>query len=248
MPCVSYLLSQASAPAFGTGRWRVGIWGPGWWLMGTVTGSHLVETHSLCHPLGSQCQVSEQLWELTQQSGWCSLEERKPAKPKSYFSDFWAARVSKCLPGKNSCPSSTLGESALPWCGDRCVREEIHKIDSKRRKENYRASQTMVWAWPAPWDHRIHEWREESSVDKSIAATSHRAGGRIAGQPIEFMRSTVRSMSTNNSYTVGGCGVWLRDLVFLKHHLAACYIIHLETWRVKHESMMLWSESKDTNR
>lgn len=52
----------------------------------------------------------------------------------------------QCLPGKNSCPSSTLGESVLPWCGDGCVREEIYKIDSRRRKENYRASQRMVWA------------------------------------------------------------------------------------------------------
>lgn len=205
--------------------------------------------HGLYHLLGSQCQVSEQLWELTQQSSWCSLEESKPAKLKSYFSDFWAARVSKCLPGKNSCPSSTLGESVLPWCGDGCIREEIYKKDSRRRKENYRASQRMMWACPARWEHRIQEWREDSSVDsKSIAATSHRAGGRIAGQPIEFMLSAVRSVSTNNSYTVGGCGLWWKDLVFLKHHLAACYVIHLETWHIKRVSIMLWSESEATNR
>lgn len=96
---------------------------------------------------------------------------------------------------------------------------------------------------------QIQERGRESSVDnKSIAATSHRAGGRIAGQPIEFMQSAVRSMNTNNSYTVGGCGIQLRGLVFLNHHLTACYVIHLETWRVERVSMMLWSESEDTNR
>lgn len=47
------------------------------------------------------------------------LKKSQPAEQKGCFSDFWVARVSNCLSGKNSCPSSIMSENDLLCCGDR---------------------------------------------------------------------------------------------------------------------------------
>lgn len=134
--------------------------------MGAVTFSHFVKRHSLHHPLRSQCWVSEPLWELTQQSGWCSPLNKASQQNRRVISltsgQLGWATVS--LERISACP--------LQWgrmffhgegTGDLERKYLWYTPDSERKIQRITKNGVGL---PCNLEAQIQEWRKESSIDK----------------------------------------------------------------------------------
>lgn len=120
-------------------------------------------------------------------------EVGKSSGTEGYFSDFWTARVSTCLPATNSCPSCTMGENVPPWCGNRWLGEGICILYAKRRKEDPEHRKKNDVNLTCTLGANIQAGGKSCADSKRIVITSHWAEVRSVSQPTEFVGFVVRS-------------------------------------------------------